>query len=251
MRLKNTTAAETHLVIQGARMNTIQCQRGDLVVLGSDGIFDNLSDEDVVRILETECASRTMEDPDGRPSGAAKVDRAPTVAQLRRAADALVAAAISSVRVDRLKEGVDEFAGEVPWQSTAGGNADDTTAIVAAVVEADDVWPTIAREASSGVVSQARPSFRVGRRRGSNAAKAAAAAAASATETGILGFWAGLGGIIPQCCKTSVDWEDHEESVSNNGTEGELIRCSPLCKDTEAEFSFDQDAGEHEACVVS
>merc|ERR1719419_920799 len=66
MRFANTVPAESHLVIQGARVNSVSCNRGDLLVLGSDGIFDNLEDEEIALIVEGHCMCSPS--PDGSPA---------------------------------------------------------------------------------------------------------------------------------------------------------------------------------------
>merc|ERR1719262_1989532 len=74
-------------------------------------------------------------------AGGVPWEGAPSVAQLECAADALVGAALESVSVGKVDD-----SGQVQWPSNArntpigiGGKADDTTAIVAAVVEVGDV----------------------------------------------------------------------------------------------------------------
>merc|ERR1712129_138642 len=109
-------------VIRKASVNTTLVRHGDILVLGSDGLFDNLRDEDIQRVLERRC---------GGTNGSV-----PHRGQLQQAAGALVDAAISNVNV--------ESAGTVqmdPWQVSGkdvpANNADDTTALVAVVVVAD------------------------------------------------------------------------------------------------------------------
>lgn len=138
-RLAHVSDAEVHLVIQGAAIDTVSCQAGDLLVLGSDGIFDNLKDEDIVQIVEDHCIrASSLENAPGTPPSArglrpqpflesisSTLDRQPpTASQLRIAAEALVDAAIASVTGSFRPE-------------DAVGNADDTTALVAAIVEVE------------------------------------------------------------------------------------------------------------------
>lgn len=211
MRLANSVAAETHLVIQGARVNTVRLCPGDLVVLGSDGIFDNLSDEDISMILEGHCAAATDAPTDGNrsPAGAGFADSLlvpepqpqlpprPTVGQLKCAASALVDAAIASVKVDALAETTEEPPWEASRRQHVGGNADDTTAIVALVVEASELQEAEQEDAAQDHV----PCFRVVSRRGP-------ATQMSASNGGSL--LGGLG-LVPHCCNTSADRGDELE----------------------------------------
>mmetsp|Transcript_79603 Transcript_79603/g.251580 ORF Transcript_79603/g.251580 Transcript_79603/m.251580 type:complete len:561 (-) Transcript_79603:163-1845(-) len=226
MRLPNTTAAESHLVIQGARMNTVNCFHGDLVVLGSDGIFDNLTDEEIASIVERHCgafdlsldsacspdmpaicsvarldSSTPRSEPDGSPD-----QPVPMVQRLQEAAAALVDAAIRNVRPDAAEPDGHEppQAVEAVRSEKPGGNADDTTAIVAVVLEASNL-----EQADCGVPIQVpRESFRVGGRR-----KPTGDAASEAGAGGLLGF----AGILPHCWNPSVDrGDDFEESLLCN-----------------------------------
>jgi len=208
MRLANSVPAESHLVIQGARVNTVRLCPGDLVVLGSDGIFDNLSDEDISLILEGHCAAAAHSSTDDSRSagGAAFADSLlvpepqplprPSVGQLKRAAAALVDAAIASVRVDGLAEAPEEPPWEASRRQTVGGNADDTTVIVALVVEATELQEAEQEEAAQDHV----PCFRVLSRRGP------AAQMNAANGGSLLGL-----GLVPHCCNTSADRGDELE----------------------------------------
>lgn len=51
-RLHGFSDSNAHVVIQGAMVSTTPVQHGDLLVLGSDGLFDNLRDEDIQRTVE-------------------------------------------------------------------------------------------------------------------------------------------------------------------------------------------------------
>jgi len=213
MRLANSVAAQTHLVIQGARVNTVRLCPGDLVVLGSDGIFDNLSDEDISLILEGHCAAATHAPADDNrfAAGAACPDSSPvpsgvvpeqqpqlppprpTVVQLKRAAAALVDSAIASVRVDAVTEATEEQPWEASRRQNVGGNADDTTVIVALVVEASELQEAEQEDAAQNHV----PCFRVVSRR------SPATRMTATNGDSILGL-----GLVPHCCNTSADRGD-------------------------------------------
>jgi len=149
MRFANTNPADTHLVISGARMNTVGCEPGDLIVMGSDGIFDNLEDEEIVSILEEFClglctGSRGLSADDARRLAESSSTRArgkladpmlPAVLVLQQAAQALVDAAIANVSTEVVNARGPQEA-EAAKQRRRPGSADDTTALVAMVVEA-------------------------------------------------------------------------------------------------------------------
>jgi len=111
-------------VIKRASVSRVPVRHGDIVVLGSDGLFDNLRDEEIKRVLERRC---------GGTNGSV-----PHRGQLQQAAGALVDAAISNVGLD--STGARQMD---PWQVPGNGgvppanNADDTTALVAVLVAAD------------------------------------------------------------------------------------------------------------------
>jgi len=133
-RLQGFSDAHAHTVIQAACVSTTPILPGDFLVLGSDGIFDNLPDEDIIRTVEQCCT--------GLPSGWAwqqlasedgAARAAPTREQLQRAAAALVDLAISRVRLENL-----DSTNRAPWSAQGdvpANNADDTTALVAFVAE--------------------------------------------------------------------------------------------------------------------
>lgn len=137
-RLHGFSDANAHTVIQGAMVSTTPVQHGDILVLGSDGLFDNLRDEDIQRTVERHClpgfvpvAPLAPESGGRRPSQPPMP--APDTLQLRQTAMALVDLAIASVKLDQSEAQKLE-----PWSTRAGdvpaNNADDTTALVAAVV---------------------------------------------------------------------------------------------------------------------
>jgi len=128
-RLHGFSDAHAHVVIKGAMVSTTPVQPGDVLILGSDGLFDNLKDEDIRRTVEQCCSSFV-----GAPGAA---PRAPSQAQLRQTASALVDLAISRVKLDQ-PEGA---AAPNPWNAAGGdvpaNNADDTTALVSVVMQDD------------------------------------------------------------------------------------------------------------------
>merc|ERR1719327_2231019 len=52
---------EEHIrnVIRGAAVDVMPVRHGDILVMGSDGLFDNLHDEDCIRIVEQHCTPST------------------------------------------------------------------------------------------------------------------------------------------------------------------------------------------------
>jgi len=129
-RLHGFSDANAHTVIQGAMVSTTPVQHGDLLVIGSDGLFDNLRDEDIQRTVEQHCLPGPL---DLAVSG--RQQAVPTPALLKRTAEALVDLAISRVKLDK-----PDNSQLTPWNSHGGdvpaNNADDTTALLAAVVQA-------------------------------------------------------------------------------------------------------------------
>jgi len=199
--LDSVNASDVHLVIQGAKLDVVEVQRGDLVVLGSDGLFDNLSDEEITQIVELHCTGRGQSR-SGPPGASPEHYEAltaerrlgerppPTERQLKEAAEALVVAAIDSVRV--LPNGSVNVRRNSSGPDKASpvhvvGNADDTTALVGVIVEA-----RYAQENSHKVRTMGRENSR---HRDANS-----------------GF---LGGLFPHCCKASADREDFEDTEHN------------------------------------
>lgn len=146
-RLEGVDEEQMANLIRSTRVDTLPAQHGDLLVLGTDGIFDNLHSEDVVRIVESTCPwtppspgyNRIPQQP---VWGAFQpMMPVPTVSQLESAADAIVGEALDSVCVAE----VDEKTGNMRWPpgvkqtpSGLGGKADDTTVIVGAVLQVTD-----------------------------------------------------------------------------------------------------------------
>jgi len=116
-RLEGLDGISAEEVIEGAAVAVTPIQPGDFLILGTDGLFDNLSDFDVQRVVEGCC-----HDAVGR------------IEELEETAAALVDLAIRSVRL-----GADATAAK-PWTRSGvpANNADDTTALVA-VVQPQDV----------------------------------------------------------------------------------------------------------------
>ena len=114
-RLHGCDAASAHEVISSANIGTTAVRPGDILILGTDGLFDNLSDKHIKEALErfyhsTEATGSNEE--------------------LGRVASLLVDLAIRNVKLDK------ENADKPPWQCNAAvpaNNPDDTTALVAMI----------------------------------------------------------------------------------------------------------------------
>lgn len=156
-----------------ANLDSVACMAGDMVVFGSDGIFDNLSDQDIVEIVEAHCDTAL------RPRGAQV--QPPSPAQLKDISDALVTEAIRQVRVPDDPSRL--------WDIV--GNADDTTAMVAAIVEQD-------------TEQQAVEDYFHSRRLARSARSSARSAASS--DAGLFGMF------FPHCCAVDVDDDEYEET---------------------------------------
>ena len=115
-RLHGCDVASAHEVISSANVATTPVMPGDFLVLGTDGLFDNLSDVDIQKVLEKCCQATGSNE------------------ELSEASSLLVDLAIRSVRLG------EDNADKPPWQSNAASvpanNADDTTALVA-MIKAD------------------------------------------------------------------------------------------------------------------
>jgi len=136
VRLPDHVTGEIRELIDGFRTEMVPCRRDDILVLGSDGLFDNLSDEDIACVVEEVCFKAS----DGAIEG--KVQRrqngmvqqmpilkercCPGVPELQCAATELVNRAIQNA-----SSGVSESGQAVGLHC----NPDDTTAIVAVLVE--------------------------------------------------------------------------------------------------------------------
>jgi len=135
-RLDGLDVASAHEVIQGGIVSTNPVQPGDVMVMGSDGLFDNISDDDITRVIERCCCEAT---------GATE--------ELQQAASTLVELAISRVRLDG-----DDSARQ-PWQldnnAVPANNADDTTALVA-MVQAEALAPMTDIEGQLGIEQDSR-----------------------------------------------------------------------------------------------
>jgi len=135
----------SNLILSKTRVEYLPAQHGDLIVLGTDGVFDNLHDEDVTRIIEQTCVWSPPQQGFGPGVMQQRVTvpshLPPSVAQLENAADAIVGEALSCVCVGQ----VDPATGGMKWPPGArqtpsglGGKADDTTVIVGVVVQTND-----------------------------------------------------------------------------------------------------------------
>lgn len=147
-RLHGFSDANAHTVIQGAMVSTTPVQHGDLLVIGSDGLFDNLRDDDVQHAVE-ECCMAALGPPGSPPI-------VPSPAQLRHVAATIVDLAIANVRLDQPDD-----AQCLPWSGHGGdvpaNNADDTTALVATVVQPPAPQPSDEPlESCAGVIDLSR-----------------------------------------------------------------------------------------------
>lgn len=127
-RLQGFSSSHAHAVIQGAMVSTTPVQPGDVLIMGSDGIFDNLGDNDIIHAIEHYCSTMA-------PPGTSwpLPQTAVTPHHLRGVASALVDLAISRVRTES-----SENTQHIPWSAQGevpANNADDTTAVVAIVTE--------------------------------------------------------------------------------------------------------------------
>jgi len=141
-RLHGFSDLNAHTVIQGAMVSTTPVQHGDILVLGSDGLFDNLRDEDIQLTIERCCGPALAAAACQAPPGPAPSRRrrsqplapVPGPTQLQQTAMSLVELAIASVKSDH----ADPADRAEPWNARGGGvpanNPDDTTALVAVVV---------------------------------------------------------------------------------------------------------------------
>jgi len=144
-RLQGFSSSHAHAVIQGAMVSTTPVQPGDYLILGSDGLFDNLPDDDIIRTVERCCGPAAL---GGSWQHQVQQQAAvlPSQDRLRGAATALVDLAISRVRLDQLDSTQTQ-----PWSAQGdvpANNADDTTAVVALVTEEMCRRPEVAREAA-------------------------------------------------------------------------------------------------------
>lgn len=99
-------------------VNSTPVLPGDVIVLGSDGLFDNLGDDDIASVLERYCSIVPRIQGLGSQEAVERDSQ-----QLQRAATALVDLAIARVKLDGT-----QTTGKVP-----ANNADDTTALVAII----------------------------------------------------------------------------------------------------------------------
>jgi len=148
VRLEGVEDSQMTPVIESTCIDVIHAQHGDLLVLGSDGVFDNLHDEDIVRIVSKTCPPRgsgyeSHQRVQQQPVwGAYQAPMpAPTVVELRSASNAIVQEALDRV----VSPQVDETSGQMKWPPGTkqtpvglGGKADDTSVIVAAIIEVAD-----------------------------------------------------------------------------------------------------------------
>jgi len=136
MRLRDVRDAEVRSMIRDTHVDALDVRDGDMLVLGSDGVFDNLVDADIVRIV-SKVVSGGDRSHAGRPSAAP----VPHPSQLKEAADLLVSSAIKNCCARKGQEASSEnihpnrIQAEVFQKPRSGGHPDDTTAIVALIVD--------------------------------------------------------------------------------------------------------------------
>jgi len=131
-RLPGVPDSNAHYVIQGAQVDIIQIHKGDVLVLGSDGLFDNLCDEEMKNIVEQWCCC----------SGC---NSTVVTANVRAAAALLVETAIASVHPE----------------VHGGGVPDDTTALVALVDQVDRQTHMVNSDVNGSRASLQAPSRQV------------------------------------------------------------------------------------------
>lgn len=114
-RLHGCDVASAHEVISSANIGTTPVRPGDFLILGTDGLFDNLSDKQIKETLERFYHSR---------------DATGSNEELGEVASLLVDFAIRSVKLGK------DNAALPPWNNSTtvpANNADDTTALVAMI----------------------------------------------------------------------------------------------------------------------
>lgn len=193
LRLPHQITGDMKELVEDCRLDMVHIRHGDLVVLGTDGIFDNLSDEAITEIVQRCCSQA---DDDVGQMVTAKQSRLvqqlpvlykarplPSAAQLQQAAVSLVDAAIRNVVL-------------VPDPAApplvARGNPDDTTVIVALVVEEGRAMESDSDVELQDVYPEAE----------------AMLSQVACAERGVCsaGFW-------PICCYTAtIDRDDNEDS---------------------------------------
>lgn len=167
-RLRGVTTEQMHQVIYGAKVQVVPVQPGDVVVVGSDGLFDNLRDEDIAIIVQRHCeefaanwreqVACSVESSAGSlgyggsqqpPQSPGRHGRRHIHQYLHRLARELVYAAISRASdPGRSLQGVtSEATAAAAGHPAPGGNADDTTALVA-VVTCDEEWVRSRRQSA-------------------------------------------------------------------------------------------------------
>eukprot|EP00931_Biecheleriopsis_adriatica_P118904 TRINITY_DN94208_c0_g1_i1.p1 TRINITY_DN94208_c0_g1~~TRINITY_DN94208_c0_g1_i1.p1 ORF type:complete len:412 (-),score=79.64 TRINITY_DN94208_c0_g1_i1:24-1199(-) len=177
--------------VESCYVDTVHIRHGDLLVLGSDGIFDNLTDEEVTGIVQRICAPSRPEcrnlveqmSPLGTPAPLT------SVIQLQCAAKSLVDAAIENAYPE-------------PVSRPAGGgqrNPDDTTCIVALVVE--EQGPMMEPAPGSDTEEDTTPVQEGMLQK----ATVCTTKVKEVHSTGGLSFF-------PECCQTACIEEDFEEA---------------------------------------
>eukprot|EP00397_Hematodinium_sp_SG-2012_P043520 GEMP01048394.1.p1 GENE.GEMP01048394.1~~GEMP01048394.1.p1 ORF type:complete len:364 (+),score=95.91 GEMP01048394.1:168-1259(+) len=124
-RMKGVQKSQIEFVIRQGVVERAEIRHGDVLVLGSDGLFDNLYEEEVVSAVSSLLAN-------------AKVASL-SVEQLKDCANKLVSSALQTVSIGQVgPEGQVEFGANAKMAPSGhGGKADDTSCIVATIVNSD------------------------------------------------------------------------------------------------------------------
>jgi len=196
LRLPHQITGEQKELVEDCRLDMVNIKHGDLIVLGSDGLFDNLSDEAITDIVQRFCCQ-----PDNESGHLVNTKQSrliqqlpvlyktpplPSAAQLQQAAISLVDAAIRNVVL------VPDSAAAPPL--VARGNPDDTTVIVAVVIEEGKTMESDSEVELHDLYPEAE----------------AMLSKAGCSDQGVCnaGFWP-----WPICCYSSaIDRDDNEDS---------------------------------------
>jgi len=191
LRLPHQITGEQKELVEDCRLDLVNIKHGDLIVLGTDGLFDNLSDEAITEIVQRYCSQGDGDSGLVTRKQSRLVQQLPVLykaplpsaSQLQQAAIGLVDAAIRNVVL-------------VPDSAAAPlvarGNPDDTTVIVALVVEEGRQLESDSEVELQSVYPEAE----------------AILSKAACTDRGVCstGFW-------PICCySAAIDRDDHEDS---------------------------------------
>jgi len=197
VRLPDHATGEIRELIEGFRTEMVPCRRDDILVLGSDGLFDNLSDEDIACIVQEVCLKAS----DGGIEGKMQRRRNDMVQQM-------------PVFKERCCPGVPELqcaATELvnrAIQKAVGPhcNPDDTTAIVAVLVEEESCED----ESDSDELEQAEGMLQRG-----------FVATTKASKPGVRSESSGMTLWSPMCCYNSAAEEEAEHELQDQDEAGD------------------------------